>query len=70
MARGRRRFLVTGTQTAGLAAAVGNNNTGVVGVAYSCKILPITGLNLTDSQRAAGAFAVELQEVRLMCDAR
>ncbi|MEZ5172011.1 MAG: S8 family serine peptidase [Bacteroidia bacterium] len=30
-----------GTNCAGIVAAVGNNNTGVAGVAYSCKIIPV-----------------------------
>ncbi|GEM_PF-456995 len=30
-----------GTNCAGIVAAVGNNNTGIAGIAYSCKIVPV-----------------------------
>src|SRR5205814_7624735 len=32
--------------------AVANNGIGVAGVAHGCKLLPIVGLNISDSQRA------------------
>ena len=34
-----------GTHVAGIAAAAGNNEVGVVGVAWGCKIMPVKGLN-------------------------
>jgi len=55
-----------GTACAGVAAAVGNNSTGVAGIAYNCKILPvkIAGDNhfvidsvIADAIRYAGQYA-------------
>ncbi|MBK7223163.1 MAG: S8 family serine peptidase [Saprospiraceae bacterium] len=46
-----------GTACAGIVAAVGNNNLGVAGVAYSCKILPVqvfVGASTTDTWLADG----------------
>ena len=45
-----------GTATAGVAAAAGNNGIGIVGSAYSSKILPIRIYGTTPSARAAAIY--------------
>ena len=49
---------IHGTPCAGVAAAVGNNKKGVVGIAYRCKILPVKafgGEGMTPNDRIADA---------------
>jgi hypothetical protein len=45
-----------GTACAGVAAAVGNNNAGVAGVAYGCRILPVKFALASDSATAESFY--------------